>query len=214
MHKPLSCPLCCHQQIETYAHDSRRHYYECQCCQLVFVDNADFLSPAEEKGVYDQHQNDPQDQGYRTFLSRLFDPVSAEVAPLAQGLDFGSGPGPTLSLMFEEVGFSMAIYDHFYANDPSVWQHTYDFITTSEVVEHLHNVGDELERLWSHLNAGGVLGIMTKMVTDVAAFERWHYKNDPTHVRFFSQHTFHWLAQHWQADCAFYGTDVVLFRKG
>lgn len=210
----LSCPLCHNPHIEAYAQDSRRSYYECQCCRLVFVNQSDFLSAAEEKEVYDQHQNNPHDQGYRQFLSRLFDPVWAEVSAGAQGLDFGSGPGPTLSLMFEEVGCRMAIFDHFYANDPSVWQHSYDFITTSEVVEHVHQLGLELERLWSHLNSGGVLGVMTKMVTDVHAFDRWHYKNDPTHVRFFSQQTFHWLAHHWHAECEFFGADVVLLRKG
>jgi len=211
--KIMYCPLCAKTDIEPYARDSRRSYYECQCCYLVFVDSLEFLSADEEKTVYDQHQNNPADQGYRQFLSRLFDPVMAEISPKSYGLDFGSGPGPTLSLMFEEVGCRMAIYDHFYANDPSVWQGSYDFITTTEVVEHVHQLGEELERLWSHLNSGGVLGVMTKMVTDVQAFERWHYKNDPTHVRFFSRQTFLWLAQHWHAECDFYGADVVVFRK-
>lgn len=214
MKNSLSCPLCHNDQIEDYAHDSQRYYYECQCCRLVFVAPHDFLSAEDEKEVYDQHQNNPHDQGYRQFLTRLFDPMMAEISPPAQGLDFGSGPGPTLSLMFEEMGCRMTIFDHFYANDPSVWQSSYDFITTSEVVEHVYQLGEELERLWLHLNSGGVLGVMTKMVTNVEAFNRWHYKNDPTHVRFFSQQTFHWLAQHWQAECEFFGADVVLFRKG
>lgn len=213
MEKKLSCPLCMGSQVESYAQDSRRSYYECQCCRLVFVDQQDFLTAEEEKKVYDQHQNNPQDRGYRQFLSRLFDPVLEQIENDAQGLDFGSGPGPTLSLMFEEVGHPMAVFDHFYANDPLVWQHSYDFITTSEVVEHIHQLGAELDRLWCHLNTGGVLGVMTKMVTDAEAFSRWHYKNDPTHVRFFSRATFRWLAQHWQAKCEFIGSDVVIFRK-
>ncbi len=213
MEKSLSCSLCSATQVELFAQDSRRCYFECQRCRLVFVDQQDFLSAAEEKKVYDQHQNDPQDSGYRQFLSRLFDPVLAQIADNAQGLDFGSGPGPTLSLMFEEVGHTMTIFDHFYANDPAVWQCSYDFITSSEVVEHIHQLGAELDRLWCHLNTGGVLGVMTKMVTDAEAFSRWHYKNDPTHVRFFSRQTFHWLAQHWQAECEFVGSDVVILRK-
>lgn len=213
MGKSVSCPLCTGTRIEPFAQDSRRCYFECQCCRLVFVDQQDFLSAEEEKNVYDQHQNNPQDSGYRQFLSRLFDPVLAQLGGTAQGLDFGSGPGPTLSLMFEEAGYPMTIFDHFYANDQRVWDRSYDFITTSEVVEHIHQLGPELDRLWSHLNAGGVLGVMTKMVTDAEAFSRWHYKNDPTHVRFFSRQTFHWLAQKWQAEYEFVGSDVVLLCK-
>lgn len=209
----MLCPLCADRHVELYAQDSRRSYYECQCCRLVFVDQQDFLPADEEKKVYDQHQNNPLDRGYRQFLSRLFDPVLEQLGDNAQGLDFGSGPGPTLSLMFEEAGYTMTIFDHFYANDPLVWQRSYDFITSSEVVEHIHQLGTELERLWCHLNSGGVLGVMTKMVTDAEAFSRWHYKNDPTHVRFFSRATFHWLAQHWQAEYEFVGSDVVIFRK-
>lgn len=213
MNKSFSCPLCTSSEVESFAQDSRRCYFECQRCHLVFVDQHDFLCAKQEKQVYDQHQNNPQDSGYRQFLSRLFEPVLAQLTDHACGLDFGSGPGPTLSLMFEEAGHSMRIFDPFYANDPLVWQQQYDFITASEVVEHVHQLGVELERLWHHLNRGGVLGVMTKMVTDVDAFGRWHYKNDPTHVRFFSRQTCRWLAQHWQAECEFFGADVVIFRK-
>ena len=41
--------------------------------------------------------------------------------------------------MFEEMGHTVALYDYFYANDPFVLHHLYDFITATEVVEHLHN---------------------------------------------------------------------------
>ena len=131
----------------------------------------------------------------------------------ASGLDFGSGPGPTLSVMFSERGYKMRIYDQFYADDRSVWQEYYDFITATEVVEHLRDPHFELNRLWHHVKPGGVLGLMTKMVTDSDAFSRWHYKNDPTHICFFSVTTFMWLAQYWGAAVEFYDNDVVTFFK-
>ena len=64
---------------------------------------------------------------------------------------------------------------------------SYDFICATEVVEHLHRPGQDLERLWSLLRPGGWMGIMTKLVRDRASFDTWHYKNDPTHVCFFSE---------------------------
>jgi cyclopropane fatty-acyl-phospholipid synthase-like methyltransferase len=169
------------------------------------------LSEAEEKSRYDTHQNDPADSGYRRFLSRTFLPMQARLAPGSCGLDFGSGPGPTLSLMFQEAGHHVAIYDRFYAPDPSVFDTTYDFITATEVVEHLQHPLAELDRLWGCLKPGGTLGIMTKLVLDRERFATWHYKNDLTHICFFSQATFRWLARRWQANVEFVDQDVVFF---
>lgn len=208
------CPLCHTSQSNPFHQDHNRQYYRCQTCLLVFVSPHQFLSPEAEKAEYDLHQNSPADQGYRRFLSRVFVPIQDRLKPHSSGLDFGAGPGPTLSVMFEEAGHTVAIYDHFYACDPSVFQQTYDFITATEVVEHLYHPIQELERLWNCLKPGGLLGIMTKLVLDQAAFATWHYKNDLTHVCFFSRTTFIWLANQWKATLAFEGQDVMIFIKG
>lgn len=207
------CPLCDSSATSLFAQDKRRCYHRCGECGLVWVPQRYFLDRQAEKEVYDQHCNDPGDMAYRRFLGRLFQPLSAQLQSGANGLDFGSGPGPTLSVMFAELGHTMTIFDPYYANDAMVWQHQYDFITATEVVEHLHSPRFELERLWSHLKDGGRLGVMTKMVLDADAFARWHYKNDPTHVTFFAVDTFTWLAQHWDAQLQFVAADAVIFRK-
>ena len=209
------CPICKTPDGSEFYQDRHRDYFRCQTCNLVFVPSAQFLSAEDEKARYDLHQNSPDDQDYRRFLSRIFIPIQELLAPGSRGMDFGSGPGPTLSKMFEEVGHSMTIYDHFYARDPSVLEKQYDFITATEVVEHLHNPKKELDRLWACLKPGGWgwLGIMTKLALDSDAFARWHYKNDPTHVCFFSRSTFEWLAAQWQAELTFADKDVILFCK-
>lgn len=208
------CPLCTGYNInKAYHRDNRRSFYSCETCYLVFVPPEQFLSAEEEKAAYDHHQNSPNDQGYRKFLSRLFTPMNERLGAGSHGLDFGSGPGPTLSLMFEEAGHSVAIYDYFYADDQSVLQPSYDFITASEVVEHLHQPKEVLERLWNILKPGGILGIMTKRVLNREAFAKWHYKNDLTHVCFFSEPTFQWLADQWHAELTIVGNDVVLLKK-
>ncbi|MEO2034947.1 MAG: class I SAM-dependent methyltransferase [Planctomycetaceae bacterium] len=206
------CPLCHKSDVTPFLAD-RRSYFRCAVCKLVFVPPEQFLSAAAEKAEYDKHENSAADPRYRAFLSRLQEPLLERLAPHSRGLDFGSGPGPTLSLMFEEAGHAMHIYDPFYAADDSAWQHRYDFITASEVVEHLHDPRSELDRLWSCLKPNGLLGIMTKRVIDRAAFSRWHYKDDPTHVCFFSLQSFRWLATHWQATLSIPEKDVVVFAK-
>ncbi len=193
--------------------DRNRRYWQCPSCALVFVEPGNLLSAQEEKAEYDLHENSPDDAGYRRFLSRLFDPLQHRLADTAVGLDFGCGPGPALSVMAAECGLSMNLYDPFYAPDRTVLDQHYDFITATEVVEHLYHPAEELDLLWGMLNPSGILAIMTKLVIDLQAFKNWHYKNDRTHVRFFSQRTFQWLAEKWQAQLEFVDKDVIFLQK-
>jgi len=206
------CPLC-KTLVTNLFYQDKRDYYQCSNCSLVFVPAQQFLSLEKEKSMYDLHENSSDDPYYRRFLNRLFTPLKQHLSPQSHGLDFGSGPGPTLSIMFEEAGHQMSIYDIFYAPDSEVLEQKYDFITASEVVEHLHRPAEELERLWSCLKPNGILGIMTKRVIDREAFSHWHYKNDLTHVCFFSIETFQWLADYWGASLSFPEKDVALFLK-
>lgn len=209
----LTCPLCASAETTHFHRDTRRDYYRCTDCRLVFVPSAQHLAPGAEKAVYDQHRNSPDDIGYRQFLSRLYMPLRERLAPGACGLDFGAGPGPTLSVMFEEAGHPMAIYDPFYAPDPAALESHYDFVTATEVAEHLFEPGPELERLASLLRPSGWLGLMTKRVTTQQAFTRWHYILDPTHVVFFSDASFEWLAHHLDMRLELPASDVALLQR-
>lgn len=207
------CPLCNTSQPTLYHRDRRRDYYQCATCALVFVPTEQHLTAHQEKAEYDQHQNSPHDTGYRHFLGRLFDPLAAKLPPGAHGLDFGCGPGPTLSVMFEEAGYPMAIYDIYYAPKREALTQSYDFITATEVVEHLSAPGEELKELAELLVPGGYLGVMTKRVSTAEAFARWHYINDPTHVSFFSETTFRWWADQHGFAVEFPGNDTAIFKK-
>ncbi len=108
----------------------------------------------------------------------------------------------------------MNIYDPFYADDPTVFEETYDFITSTEVAEHLHNPKEEFDKLWSCLRPGGHLGIMTKLATgNKEHFADWHYRLDNTHVTFYTKGTFRLLAEYWDASLNFYENDVMIFQK-
>jgi len=216
--KKQRCVLCGSDQTEwVHKDDTRmeylRDYYHCRECGVIFVPPDQRLTADEEKSRYDMHENDPDDPRYRKFLSRMFDPISKKLEPNSYGLDFGSGPGPTLNLMLEEAGHTVRIFDPFYADDKSVFDDTYDFIITTETAEHLFNPLMELDRLWSCLKSGGYLGVMTRRWTDVESFENWHYKNDDTHVIFFHEKTFRWLQKRWDAGLEIFERDVVIFEK-
>lgn len=208
-----SCPLCLAGDIQPYGEDRVRPYVRCPDCALVFVPSTHYVSPARERAEYDLHENRPDDPGYRRFLGRLFHPLLTRLPRRSRGLDFGSGPGPTLSVMFEECGHTVALYDLFYCRDRTVFEQRYDFITATEVIEHLHYPNRELNRLWACLQPGGFLGVMTKLVRNRDAFFSWHYKNDPTHVCFFSLTTLEYLAQSWQATLDIVADDAFIFTK-
>ena len=207
------CPLCFQMQGELFHRDRMRSYYRCPQCGLVFVPMQEHVSAIREKARYDQHRNEIHDPGYRSFLSRVLAPLKHYLPPPAAGLDFGCGPGPALAVMCREAGYSMDVYDPFYAPDPKIWASGYDFITCTEVVEHLRQPGISLPRMWSLLRIGGWLGIMTKLVRSRDAFAGWHYIRDETHVSFFSAATFAWLAKRLRAELLFCGPDVILLHK-
>lgn len=216
--RPSSCILCKRSDIRHFYEDTSEHYassyYQCEHCRLIFAPPEDRPSREEEFARYETHENNPADEDYRNFLNQLCQPLSKLLAPNSKGLDFGSGPGPTLNLMLEEQGHQVNIYDSFYDDDPSVFEEAYDFITATEVVEHLFHPAKEFNRLWSCLRPGGYLGIMTKMAEDdVDFFADWHYRLDETHVTFYTRQTFEWLADHWNASITFPADRVIIFRK-
>lgn len=206
------CPLC-EASAEPFCADGKRDYLRCPQCDLIFVPENFHLPPDEEKARYDHHQNNPDDPNYRKFLSRLFDPMKEKLEPGAEGLDFGCGPGPTLSLMFREAGFPCAEYDLHYADNPAVLETQYDFLTCSETMEHVYRPREEFERFLRLVKPRGWIGIMTQLHDEAAGpFEKWHYINDDTHVCFFSRQTFSWLAKTCGLSVEFYPDGVILLQ--
>ena len=164
-------------------------YLRCEACEATWLDPAFRLSLADERAHYDLHENAVDDPGYRRFLARLADPLCARLAPGAQGLDYGCGPGPALAAMLEERGHETALYDPAYAPDATVLQRRYAFVTCTETAEHFHDPAGQFDRLAGLLEPGGVLAVMTCFQTDDARFATWWYRKDPTHVVFYREAT-------------------------
>ncbi|MCK5145128.1 class I SAM-dependent methyltransferase [bacterium] len=207
------CPLCGSKHQELYHQDSRREYWHCLMCNLIFVPCKYFLSPAKEKQEYDLHQNSTTDPGYRRWLNRLTEPLCQRLAPNSFGLDFGCGPGPALHDIMKEKGHLVELYDPHYLNNKSVFTNKYDFITATEVFEHLHQPGETLKCLMNCLIPGGWLAIMTQPVIDKQAFKSWHYTRDNTHVAFYSNTTFQWIAKQFKCKLELHKRDIALFHK-
>lgn len=209
----IRCPLCAATGPIPFAEAQGRSYYECARCRLVAMAPGDRPSAQEERARYEMHENHPDDPGYRGFLNRLAAPLIDRLPAGAEGLDYGSGPGPALSRMLREAGHPTAIYDPFFAPDRSVLDRTYRFITCTETAEHFHAPGKEFERMNSLLRPGGWLGLMTEVRDASQPFESWWYTRDATHVCFYSADTFGWIGRHFGWELERPHRNVALFRK-
>lgn len=209
-----ACTLC-HSVATEFTRDKQRSYFKCSECELIFADPKAKIAETSEKEIYDLHQNDPSDDGYRRFLMLLTEPLLERVHAGAEGLDFGCGPGPTLNLMLEDAGIHMALYDIFYYPDKAPLQRRYDLVTCTEVVEHFNAPSASWPILVSLLKERAWLAVMTSLFTREApeAFLAWQYKNDPTHVSFYTPKTMQWLANRFGLECEILSQRVIFFRK-
>lgn len=204
------CPLCGSQDNSLCHKDKKREYYNCFNCSLVFVPGEYYISGEKEKERYDLHENDPSDPGYRKYMSRFTTPLLKRIQPGEKGLDFGCGPGPVLHEMLSEN--PIANYDLFYCYKPELLKETYNFVTVTEVIEHLHTPLAVMKELYSLLVPGGLLGIMTQMVPE-KNFKGWYYIQDMTHVCFFTAETFIWLAKELGAELEIAAKEVIFLKK-
>lgn len=208
-----SCPLCASPgaPLREVAHGRRWH--ACGACGLLFVHPSDRPDPEAERAHYGTHHNDPADPGYRAFLARVADPLLARLPPGSRGLDYGSGPGPTLSRMLEEHGHRLALYDPYFAPEETVLRERYDFVACTETAEHFHRPGEEFRRLDGMLRPGGWLALMTGVLRDDRPLAGWRYARDPTHVCLYRPETLRWIAGRHGWALEEPHPDVALFRK-
>jgi hypothetical protein len=160
---------------------------------LVFKDLSHFPSREKEKERYSLHENDVEDKNYQRFVAPIVDSILDSQPKKAQGLDFGAGSGPVIAKLLRDKNYSINLYDPFFYPNTVVLTSTYDFIICCEVMEHFHNPLQEFELLQKLLLPGGSLYCMTELLPKKEIFESWYYKNDPTHVVFYSEKNLNWI---------------------
>lgn len=197
-HQPnkLRCPLCKYKDvrpIQTPGISSL--YFVCTQCDLHFLHPKYHLNPEEEKQRYLQHQNDVTDVRYQNFVRPLYEEIIHRFPSPAKGLDYGAGPGPVLTELLKKQHHQMSLYDPFFWPDTAVLNHPYDFVFACEVAEHFFDPATEFKKLRGLISKGGLVGLMTSLVTPQIDFATWYYRKDPTHVVFYSKQTVAWIAR-------------------
>ena len=205
-----ACPLCGRLVIPTVEVAGLR-YASCPVCVLISLDPAQRPLPLAEVMRYAQHQNAEDNTGYRRFLDSLVQPMRARLQAGAFGLDFGCGPAPVLAGMLTEAGCPTMSYDPVFAAKEELLERRYDFVACSEVVEHLHHPAHAFVLFGRLLDAGGLLGVMTRFHRPSVRFETWWYRRDSTHVCFYGEQTMHWIANRHGWTVEIPAPDVALF---
>ncbi len=213
MSRASTCPVCGAPEPRALLTVDGRDYWRCAACEATFLDPHQHPTRDEERRHYMQHRNNPDDPGYRRFLSTLAEPLLARLAPGSSGLDYGCGPGPALAAMLGGAGHRVALYDPLFHPDPAPLGRQYDFVTCTETAEHFHDPRREFDRLGGLVRPGGWLAVMTCFQTDDARFADWHYRRDPTHVVFYRDATLRHIARRRGFDCEIPVKDVALMRK-
>ena len=84
-------------------------------CNGKFLDKLHYISNVSSKNRYLEHNNDINDEGYKSFLKKLIGPLLKKISTGAEGLDFGCGHRTSIS---RYVGkrrlLQVSLYDPFF----------------------------------------------------------------------------------------------------
>ncbi len=133
-----ACPLCS-SHASFFEKGRYGSYFSCPECGGIFLHEKDRMNETDEKNRYLEHNNDVYDEGYRNFVSPIVDAVKKDFCQTDEGLDFGAGPGPVISIMLKESDYSVTMFDPYFHNNPAALEKKYDYIIVCEVMEHFYN---------------------------------------------------------------------------
>jgi SAM-dependent methyltransferase len=187
-----NCPLC-HHNAEVFITFRGKEYFECNHCCGIFMDKQYLPGRKQEEDRYKQHINDVNDSGYQNFVVPIVQSILKDFTPLNSGLDFGAGTGPVISKLLSDSNYKIEQYDPFFHDFPDLLHRSYDYIACCEVIEHFHTPDKEFRLLYNLLANNGKLYCMTTIFKPDINFLSWKYKDDLTHVFFYTERTFEYI---------------------
>ncbi len=221
----------------------QRDYYQCNDCELVWVPEKFHVEPQIERNEYDLHTNQIGDLGYMRFLNKVVPHIAAHfkvAQPISEawlknvtekhantaitpkyrqptsnitGIDFGCGKAPALAVQLYELGFTMNVYDKFFAAYTDNLEQEHDFIVSTETIEHIYEAKNTWALWHTMLKSDGCLVVMTQRVKSRDAFATWRYIHDPTHICFYSDNTARFIAQEYGYHLKLIQQDIMLFTR-
>ncbi len=185
------CPLCSTENEIFF--QEQEIYYKCSVCFGIYADEENKLDLASEKKRYELHDDDTADAGYRKFANPIVSSILDDYKSTDKGLDFGAGTSAIISVILKEHNYDIKNYDPYFHIYPKLLEQKYDYISSCEVIEHFYIPYKEFKLLKSLLKENSKIYLMSELYNEETDFSSWYYKNDPTHVFFYSNKTFQWI---------------------
>lgn len=189
-----NCPLC-KSESDFYTKDKIRSFYRCNNCKSVFSDRNTLLLSNDEKNRYEMHNNDIFDVRYKDFVSPITNSILNDFDKNHIWLDFWAWPWPIISKVLEDNNYNISKYDPYFWNNENLLSKKYDYIACCEVIEHFYNPDIEFEKLKNMLKKDWKLFLMTHIYDETIDFKSWYYKNDITHVFFYTKESLEYIKQ-------------------
>ncbi|TPN84796.1 methyltransferase domain-containing protein [Aquimarina algicola] len=209
----MLCSLCA-SKTNVFSEVQHKKYLQCNECNSVMLDHSFFLSKNQERERYNLHQNDVYNLGYQNSVSTIIEKVVNNHSKHDKGLDFGSGTNSVVSYLLKNKNYDILEYDPIFKNKNDVLlDSNYDYIICCEVVEHFYRPIQEFQLLSRLLKPNGTLYCKTKLFTENINFDTWWYKNDPTHVFFYTPKSINWIKNKFNFGHVEVAKDVIIFQK-
>lgn len=198
-----------------------RIYARCERCGGITLNRTQLPDPEAERARYDLHHNSLSDSGYRAWLSSFLEDTFRGIAAhelrgassIQTVLDYGSGPEPALVTLLRERGFDARGWDPYFASREAPLPESADLVTCLEVAEHFYEPAHSFADLARIVRPSGWLAVGTHIIPE-APFETWWYREDSTHVAFWTETAFELLAsQNALSWLGRVGENRFLFRK-
>lgn len=194
------CVFCNSTEITSYK-IKNRDYFFCNDCGGISVNPLNFVSEQKQKERYSFHNNTLENVGYRRFLESFINPVLSFInknkkEEKGNFFDFGSGPQPCLCFLLDELKNTGKIradtqiyyWDKYFSDKKTIVP--CDYVTCLEVVEHFEHPQESFVDLANCAKDDGYIFVGTMILTNdlkkIENFAYWWYKEDCTHVSFYS----------------------------
>lgn len=191
---PMYCKLCESPKAFSLGSNGSREFIKCPDCDLVFVSPEAWLSPQDEKARYEHHENRADNPDYVRYLTGISHEIDRISILNPKILDFGSGKEYVLTRVLQSRGMNCAAYDPTYDLGLENLTSRFDIIILCETIEHLRDLGEELQLLRKLCKPEGYIFIRTRLVPRDCDILKWWYAIDTTHILFFNETTLGILA--------------------
>jgi pseudouridine kinase len=206
----MNCPLCDGPPRRNLS-TKKRSFFVCDSCGFIWADPKTHLDQEAERTRYRLHENSRDNDGYVNFITAILDrglqrwetlhhidePTGGTAACKPLVLDWGAGPEPLATELLRDRGYEVQSYDPLFGPPLPPLDRLFDIILCIEVAEHFKRPPEDFITMARYLKPGGLLLIHTHTLQkDLFAakentlrefFSPWWYKEDPTHVSFYSE---------------------------